>query len=136
MSESGWLQLAAIAGGLITMWISLHFKLKGVEKAAKEIKDQNVSQEIKIADVGHIAKETDEKVTTMKTEIDGRLTEYRRLVEAKAIIDVAAALVEGERIGIAKQKMTGQEMGRLADRAATVAVEKGIIEAEKKKNGD
>jgi len=125
MTESGWLQLAAIIAGVIAMWI----KLRSVENTTKAIKDQNVKQETKIADVGH-------KVTTMKEEMDGRLTEYRRLVEQKAIVDVAAALLEGERIGIAKQKMTGQEMGRLADAAATGAVEKGAIEAEKKKNGE
>ena len=94
-------------------------KIAKVEKGTLHVIEQNQAQEKKIDDATKV-------VTKTAQEIDGRLTEYRRLVEAKAIVDVAAALVEGEKRGAARERGIAEE------KAKGVLV----IQAEKEANGE
>ena len=123
MTESGWLSLAtaiisAISAGFV---LFLNFKYGKLADKTEHVIKQNETQQDTISQVK-------DNVGTMKREIDGRLTEYRRLVEQKALVDVAAALIEGRKQGEELERLKGESKAK-AVLAVAAAAEK---EEEKK----
>jgi PAS domain S-box-containing protein len=93
-SASEWIAIITIMGVVLVNIINALRMDRKIDRVAEVMAEGNQK-------VGAI----DTKVGTMKAEIDGRLTEYRRLVEAKAVVDVAAALVQGRTQGIHEERI-------------------------------
>ncbi len=126
MSESGWLQLATLLVGLASMWIGLHFKLKGVEDTAKlesdKIGKQNAAQELKI---DNVVRSTEE----VKHELNSQLSDWKREMREYSARAIEAGIQQGIAKGIEleRNRKSGHEEEILA--AAKVTAQDVIADA-------
>lgn len=106
ISEAGWMQIAGQIVGLIvtlaTLWLTMHYKLKGVETKTEEIKTGVGEVNDKAA---HIEKLTNSNLLAVKDELktaNGQIGALQRIVESLATrngrVDVATRIVKVEEV--------------------------------------
>ncbi len=122
MSEGGWLQIATMVVGILTLYITMHFKLKGVEDAATKIQVQNDIQEKKI---DHVADQTQE----VRHELNSQLSDWKREMREYSARAIEAGIQQGIAKGIEleRNRKAGTEEDVLA--AAKVTAQGVVTDA-------
>lgn len=108
MSEAGWLQIGGFIVTLATLWLTMHYKLKGVETKAEEIKAEVGQVHVKAA---HIETVTNSSLADVKTELataNGHIKSLQELMKALADrngrVDSATRVVKVEDIKVEPTK--------------------------------
>lgn len=84
MSEAGWLQIGGFIVTVVTLWLTMHYKLKGVETKAEEIKAEVSEVGVKTAHIETLANSTLSDVKTELVTANGHIKALQEVVKALA----------------------------------------------------
>lgn len=100
MSEAGWLQIIGFIVTLGTLWLTMHYKLKGVESKADAIKTEVSEVGVKTTHIEKLANSTLSDVKTELVTANGHIKALQEVVKALADrngrVDVATRIVKVE----------------------------------------